>query len=150
MLVYSQICIFICMFPRGNSAQVEIPPKNISIKFKFVPIHMCYLKESSAHVRVFPLKTYQYNHKLCIHIHVFPRGKLCPNGVSAYGHIYIIINSQLYAYVSQKGVCICRWNTGEEICVNCKFMIMHTYFLKGKIPPDKDSLRTHGYKYMFI
>jgi len=74
MFVYSQIGIFICMFPRGNSAQVEIPPKNIPINFKFVPIHICFFEGRPAYVRVFPLKTYQYNHKLCIHIHVFPRG----------------------------------------------------------------------------
>ena len=43
-----------------------------------------------------------------------------------------------------------KGNTGEKICINCKFVFIHTYFLKGKIPPGKDSLRTHGYKYMFI
>ncbi|MQM22997.1 hypothetical protein Taro_056058 [Colocasia esculenta] len=152
IFIYSQI---------RNSAQVEIPSKNISIKLKFVPIHMCFLKGSSAHVKVFFLKNISMKSQtLYSYTWVFKR-KLCPNRVSARRHVYIIINSQLYMRMPLKRDSVhaddtfCRilhsnGDIDEKICVNCRFMFIHTCFLESKFPPGKGSLRTHGYKYIFI
>ncbi|MQM05008.1 hypothetical protein Taro_037812 [Colocasia esculenta] len=106
ILICSQLCAYMYIFPKGNSAQAEVLLETYSYIHKYCAYMYIFPKGNSAQTEVL-LETYSYIHKYCAYMYIFPKRNSA--------QVEVLPETYLYTH---KELCTYAYALGEKLCLN--------------------------------